>query len=63
MITKEFIDLSQNRVTRKILNFWYKNFRDECYLEDFLSKCIWKRIGKDYIVIYQGPEPKREWDE
>lgn len=58
MIKIEFMALERQKAVRKALNYWYKNFYGQCTLADFVEKCTWKKIGREYIVTYKGPNPK-----
>jgi len=57
MIKKEFIGLDKNKALRKALDFWYKNFREEISLKNFISYCSCRIQGIDTIITYRGPAP------
>lgn len=54
MVIITFVGKDLRRVACKALDFWYKKMRDKHTLLDFIKKCIWKRSGNTYIVIYRG---------
>lgn len=58
MIVKTFIGINKQKAVRRAMDYWYRYFKDDCALIKFLSRCAWKKKGKDYIVIYRGPAPK-----
>ena len=58
MIVKNFIGSDKQRAIRKALNYWYKNFVDNCTMVEFFSRCVWKKEGVNFIVIYRGPAPE-----
>jgi hypothetical protein len=58
MIVKTFTDLDKNKATKKMLDYWYNNFRDDCVLVKFFNMCSWIKSEDTYLVTYRGPEPK-----
>ncbi len=60
MIEIEFISLTRNQTVRKALGFWYKKMFGIITFEEFIKKCTWKKINKDFIITYRGSEPPRK---
>jgi len=58
MIVKTFTALEKKKAIKKMLDYWYKYFKDDCALIKFFSKCTWKKQDDEYFIIYRGPEPK-----
>jgi len=58
MIVKTFIARDKLKAARKALDYWYENFRDDCPMIKFFSRCFWKKKDGDFLIIYRGPAPK-----
>lgn len=58
MIIKTFIGLDKGKATKRVLDYWYRNFLNTLTLKEFLSKCTWRREGSEIVIIYRGSAPK-----
>lgn len=51
---KKFIGRDKTRASRKLLDYWYRNFLNIFTIKEFLSMCVWKC---NKVIIYRGPPP------
>lgn len=59
-MVKEFIGRDKTRASRKLLDYWYRNFLGIFTIKKFLSMCVWKDSNNEVIIIYHGPPPSRK---
>lgn len=57
MIKKEFVALDRQKATRKVLDFWYRNYAKKCTLKVFSERCVGRQKEKQYVITYVGPAP------
>ena len=62
MFVREFKDRDKTRAARKALDFWYRRFKDQMILKEFLLQCTWKKEEKEVVITYRGffPRQKKE---
>ena len=58
MIIRKFEALDKTRAIRKALDYWYKYYRDDLKLKDFISYCTGIKEEKQYIITFIGPPVK-----
>lgn len=49
---KQFVALDKRKAFRLALDYWYRNCAGKVSLQDFSSRCAWKKEGVEYIVTY-----------
>lgn len=60
MIKVEFVGLDKQKAVRRALDFWYRKLFGTLTLEEFIKKCTWKKLDRDYVVTYRGPKPPKK---
>jgi hypothetical protein len=61
MIIHVFLGRTERNAARRMLDFWYGQYRDEMSLAEFLKHCRrGKRTGSeaaDFFIVYRDPAP------
>lgn len=58
MIIRKFEALDKTRAIRKTLDCWYRHYRDDLKLKDFMLYCTGMKEEKQYVITFVGPPPK-----